>query len=200
MKEEEKKRLINSLARGICRCRECRLYKSRKHAVPGEGSVTSGIFLIGEAPGKNEDEQGRPFVGLSGKFLDKLLEKAGLSRSEIFVTGSVKCRPPNNRIPKNDELKICKENWLSRQIEIIDPRLVVLFGKVALKQVLGEEDNLEKVHGQVRQLNGRKCLITFHPAAAMRFPKVRRKMERDIAKVREIMRNKAVQSHSSTSV
>ena len=168
--------------------------------MPGEGSVTSGIFFVGEAPGKNEDEQGRPFVGLSGKFLDKLIEKAGLSRSEIFVTGSVKCRPPQNRTPKNDELKICKKNWLSKQIEIIEPRLVVLLGKVALNQVLGEEDNLDKIHGQVRQLNSLKCLITFHPAAAMRFPKVRRKMGRDITKVREIMRNNAAKRHSSTSV
>jgi uracil-DNA glycosylase family 4 len=199
MKDAGKKRLVNSLARGVRRCRKCRLYRSRKHAVPGEGSVTSGIFFVGEAPGKNEDEQGRPFVGLSGKFLDKLLEKAGLSRNEIFVTGSVKCRPPNNRAPKNDELKICRENWLSRQIEIIEPELIVLLGRVALKQLLGEEENLEKIHGQVRQSNGRKCLITFHPAAAMRFPKVRKKMEGDIAKVSKITRHKATQSHSSTS-
>jgi uracil-DNA glycosylase family 4 len=189
MNEAEKKQRINGLARGICRCRKCRLYKSRKHAVPGEGSLTSGIFFVGEAPGKNEDEQGRPFVGLSGKFLDKLLEKGGLSRSGIFVTGSVKCRPPKNRTPKNDELKICRENWLNRQIEIINPRLIVLLGRVALKQLLGEEGNLEKIHGQVRQSNGRKCFITFHPAAAMRFPKVRRKMERDLVKVSETMRN-----------
>ncbi len=192
--------MINSLARGIRRCRKCRLHKSRKHAVPGEGPVTSGIFFVGEAPGKNEDEQGRPFVGLSGKFYNRMLEKIGLSRREIFVTGSVKCRPPNNRVPKNDELKICKENWLSKQTAIIEPRLVVTLGKVALKQVLGEENSLEKVHGQVRQFDKRKCLITFHPAAAMRFPRVRKKMEQDFGKVREIMRNKAAQSHSSTSV
>ncbi len=199
MNETEKKRLINNLARGICRCRKCRLYKSRKHAVPGEGSISSGIFFVGEAPGKNEDEQGRPFVGLSGKFFNRMLEKIGLSRNKIFVTGSVKCRPPNNRTPKDDELKICKENWLSKQIEIIEPGLVVALGKVALQQVLEEEDNLEKIHGQVRTFNGRKCLITFHPAAAMRFPKIRKKIERDIGKIREIMHSNAMGSHSSMS-
>jgi DNA polymerase len=192
MNEAEKKRLINSLARGICRCRKCRLHKSRKHAVPGEGSLASGIFFVGEAPGKNEDKQGRPFVGLSGKFFNQMLEKIGLSRNEIFVTGSVKCRPPKNRMPKDDELKICKENWLNKQIEIIDPILVVVLGKVAMKQVLGEEDNLEKVHGQIRQFNGRKCLITFHPAAAMRFPKVRKKITADMGKIRKIIHNSLI--------
>lgn len=194
MNEAEKMRLVNSLSRGICRCRKCRLHKSRKHAVPGEGSLTSGIFFVGEAPGKNEDETGRPFVGLSGEFFNRMLEKNDLSRSNIFVTGSVKCRPPNNRTPKDDELNICREHWLSKQIEIIDPAVIVLLGKIAMKQVLGEEDNLEKIHGQVWQFNGRKCLITFHPAAAMRFPAIRKKTSADMEKIKRLMR------YSSTSV
>jgi len=192
MNEVEKRRRINKLAREIYRCRKCRLYRSRKHAVPGEGSITSRIFFVGEAPGKNEDEQGRPFVGLSGKFFNQMLGKIGLSRNDIFVTGSVKCRPPQNRAPKNDELEICKKNWLNRQIEIIKPTLIVLLGKIALKQVLGVKENLDKIHGQMRQSNKQKCLITFHPAAAMRFPGVRKKMEQDFTKIMEIIQNKTV--------
>lgn len=171
---------LDRLAVLIRRCRRCRLCHGRRHAVPGEGNPHARVMLIGEAPGVTEDELGRPFVGRSGRFLDWVLDECALNRESVFVTSSVKCRPPGNRSPRADELVICRQAWLDRQIELIDPRLVVLMGKTPLRQLLGETASLTALHGTVRNLKGRRCLITYHPAAAMRFPKIRSPMRRDL--------------------
>jgi len=140
-------------------------------------------MFIGEAPGEKEDEEGKPFRGRSGDFLDRVLEETGLGREKIYVTSSVKCRPPANRDPRQDELETCRKAWLDRQINIIDPRLIVLLGRIALRQVLGETGPLGHFHGQTVERNGRRVLPTYHPAAGMRFPGVARRMRNDFRKV-----------------
>lgn len=178
-KRKQAREELGRLHNGTRRCRKCPLHRSRKRAVPGEGLPSATAMFIGEAPGKEEDEQGRPFVGRSGGFLDNLLESVGTSRHQVYITSAVKCRPPENRTPRVDELRICKVNWLDRQISLVNPKVVVLLGNTALKQILGQEDNLSLLHGRLFEHNGRSYFVTFHPAAAMRFPQVRRKMKSD---------------------
>lgn len=188
MKTEDVQKKLNKLNDGVRRCRKCPLCKSRENAVPGEGPVNAKIFFLGEAPGKEEDLCGRPFIGRSGKFFEDMLTSIGLLREDVFITSSVKCRPPKNRTPHKNELEICKKNWLNEQIFLLNPAIIVLLGKTALKQFLGREDSLMKLHGQIIQLDGTKCLVTFHPASAMRFPKIRKEMKLDFKKLKKLTR------------
>lgn len=187
MKRKQTQEELGRLHNAICRCRKCPLHRSRKYAVPGEGAPSATVAFVGEAPGKEEDEQGRPFVGRSGRFLNDILRSIGLSRQQIYITSAVKCRPPENRTPHVDELRICKVNWLDRQIFLINPKIVVLLGKTALKQILRQEGNLSRLHGRLFEHNGRSYFVTFHPAAAMRFPQIRRKMKHDFKILKELM-------------
>jgi uracil-DNA glycosylase len=137
-------------------------------------------MLVGEAPGSAEDVEGRPFVGRAGKFFEDMLSRIGLSRARVFVTNSVKCRPPQNRAPREDELAVCREHWLERQIDLVAPRIVVLLGTAAIKQRFGSAPRLSKMHGSVRTVGGRAYFLTYHPASAMRFPNAGRAMKEDL--------------------
>lgn len=177
---------LDSLHHGIERCRKCRLHEERTHAVPGEGPVGARWMFVGEAPGEQEDKRARPFCGRAGRYLDKLLEGIGLVRGKIYITSSVKCRPPGNRDPKRDELKTCREAWLDRQIELIDPEVIVILGKTPLDQLFGDKGVLRDLHGTVRERGGRRYLITYHPAAGMRFPQADEAMREDFEVLRRI--------------
>lgn len=172
-----------SVAEEIRKCTACPLWKGTTLAVPGDGPKDAKIMIVGEAPGEEEDRQGLPFVGRSGKFLDKMLGIAGLDRSKVFITNTVKHRPPENRAPKTSEIKICKELWLDKQIDILKPKLIVVLGGIALKTLVGE-GSVEKLHGKVITKDNQKYFITFHPSAALRFPETRKKMEDDFKKLR----------------
>jgi uracil-DNA glycosylase len=177
---------VQALARlgvEIRRCLKCPLHESRKHAVPGEGHPRASILFIGEAPGAFEDKHGRPFCGRSGQFLDGLLDRCGLKRSDVFITNSVKCRPPNNRAPRSKELQTCYEHWLRRQIDIIDPKLIVLFGNIPVRQLLHLNRSLKELHGQFYQKADRLYQINYHPAAGMRFPSLGAAMAQDFEKL-----------------
>jgi uracil-DNA glycosylase family 4 len=137
MKETQRHKELHTIEDDIRKYHKCPLHKSRVNAVPGRGPCPAKLMLIGEAPGKEEDMRGLPFVGRSGAFLDKLLKTANLSREQIYITSSVKYRPPKNRIPHANELSVCKAAWLDRQISLIRPKLIVLLGKTAVKQVTG---------------------------------------------------------------
>ena len=137
MDSAERQSLMHRLDEEIRVCVKCPLHASRTHAVPGEGPVPSEVFILGEGPGAREDHQGRPFVGPSGILLVQLLKTAGLTREDVYITSCVKCRPPNNRTPRTIELDTCQENWLNRQLDLVNPRIVVLLGKVAIGQILG---------------------------------------------------------------
>lgn len=152
-----------TLHRKICVCQLCDLALSRMVAVPGEGPCPSKIMLIGEAPGKYEDESGRPFVGRAGKLLDEALVKAGLARREVFITSVVKCRPPKNRKPKRCEIDACNP-YLKAQMEVLNPKVVCLMGNVAAQTVLGSQ-GIATLRGKI--FSGR-FLVTFHPAAVLR--------------------------------
>ncbi len=171
------------LAEEIRRCTSCPLWKKRTLAVPGEGPEKAKIMFIGEAPGAEEDREGMPFIGRSGKFLDQLLKIAGLKRENVFLTGAVKCRPENNRMPTAKELKICRELWLEKQIEIIKPELIVILGRAALKSLLNRSA-VKKLHGRMVVEKGQKYFITFHPAAGMRFPETGKLIKADFQKLK----------------
>ncbi|OQA03431.1 MAG: Uracil DNA glycosylase superfamily protein [Planctomycetes bacterium ADurb.Bin401] len=187
MKMTLDEKTLDSLNEEIRHCTKCRLWQSRKIAVPGEGPVPCRVLFIGEAPGNMEDKTGKPFTGMSGKFLDLMLNEIDMKRQQFYITSSVKCRPPKNRPPKDDELAICKENWLNKQIYLIKPQLIVLLGKTALKQMLGLNENLVNCHGRIIDYHGIECLITFHPAASMRFPKIRKEMKKDFQRFKEMI-------------
>jgi len=178
---------IDRLARSIARCRACRLHEGRTHAVPGEGPPHPEAMLIGEAPGEQEDLLARPFVGPSGRVLDALFQECSLSREDLFITSSVKCRPPKNRNPKTDELATCKATWLDAQISALDPPLVLLLGSVALRCVLGPIGRMKDLHGSVHSYRHRHLLITYHPSAALRFPWARRAMQQDLALLTDML-------------
>jgi uracil-DNA glycosylase len=150
--------------------------------VPGEGSATAAVVLVGEAPGAKEDESGRPFVGGAGKLLDRLLEEAGLERSDVFITNVVKARPPGNRDPKADEVAHHLP-WLEAQLEVIGPRLVVPLGRHALTR-FAPDAKITQAHGSVLERDGRTLFPMFHPAAALRNPKLRATLHEDAKALR----------------
>jgi uracil-DNA glycosylase family 4 len=186
MDDRQRQRQMHRLDEGIRTCVKCALHESRTHAVPGEGPVPADVFIIGEAPGGTEDRKGRPFVGPSGVVLKKLLAVAGLTREDVYITSCVKCRPPANRPPRTDELGTCQANWLDRQIDLVNPKLVVLLGKVAIHQLLHEEGSLVKLHGETVERDGRLFLMTYHPAAVFRVPQIEDSMREDMARLRQL--------------
>ncbi len=160
-------------------CQKCPLHKSRIRAVPGEGPSNPKIMLIGEAPGKNEDLQGKPFVGSAGKKLSELLQHAGIKREDVFITSVVKCRPPENRLPINHETKTCTKLYLFNQIKILKPKIIGLMGKTAVQHVLDEKIDLAKMHGKTIQKNNQKYVILYHPAAMIYNQQLKETMMKD---------------------
>ncbi|MBI4146188.1 uracil-DNA glycosylase [Candidatus Woesearchaeota archaeon] len=155
-------------------CKKCPLYKHATHGVPGEGPKDAKIFFIGQSPGRMEDQTGKPFVGRAGRYLTKMIGSIGLKREEIFITSIVKHYPPENRAPKPNEITACKP-YLLRQLAIINPKIVVLLGKTA--ETLRNEPVLKD----------KKVITTVHPAAAMRFPKMKKRMQRDFKALKKLV-------------
>ncbi|MHA1575862.1 MAG: uracil-DNA glycosylase [Candidatus Thorarchaeota archaeon] len=174
MKKAKNLRLLHDEIEG---CTKCPLHETRTNAVPGEGPVDAKVMFIGEAPGAKEDETGRPFVGRSGKILIELIEGIGLSRDDIFITSILKSRPPKNRTPKRAEKEVCLP-YLEKQIELINPKVIVLLGGVAISTLIGPW-KLSDAHGSFYDGNGRTYFLTYHPAAALRFPKFKEVMKQD---------------------
>ncbi len=174
------------LVEEIRNCRRCKLYRYRKNPVPGEGRRDAEIIFIGEAPGAKEDESGRPFVGPAGKLLTELLESIGLKREDVYITNIVKCRPPGNRDPEEDEIKACSP-YLVRQINMINPKIVVALGRYSARFLFKNAGikwrNMSTMHGKVYDavLFGIKVklMATYHPAAALYYPKLRPELEND---------------------
>lgn len=154
--------------------------------MPGEGNPRAELMFIGEGPGEEEDMQGRPFVGRSGKLLTEALEKAGIRREDVYITNVVKCRPPENREPTPEERKICTNNYLFRQIETVNPRLIVLLGSVAVQTLLGIS-SVTAVRGKAFEKRGRRFFCTYHPAAALYNPGNKETFFNDIKQARELL-------------
>jgi DNA polymerase len=166
-------------------CTDCRLAETRTNVVFGAGSPDADVMIIGEAPGKNEDLQGQPFVGAAGKLLDSLMQEAGIERDAVYIANVLKCRPPGNRDPRPDEIDACKA-YLRRQLELVEPAVVVTLGNFAMKLLLKTETGITRMRGRRYDWwRGIVVVPTFHPAAALRGrPDVRESMRQDFVLVR----------------
>lgn len=172
---------LEEIGREVRTCTRCELCRGRTHAVPGEGNPAARVMFIGEGPGFHEDQQGRPFVGAAGKFLDELLGQAQLRRDEVFITNIVKCRPPGNRDPLPDEIAACS-SYLERQIEAINPDVIVTLGRFSMSRWFAGE-RISRIHGQPRKSGRRLIVPMFHPAAALHQQSVRPQIEEDFRKL-----------------
>ncbi len=168
------------------RCQRCKLYPGAKSLVFGEGSPRAELMFIGEAPGAEEDLQGRPFVGAAGQLLNNLLSKLGLSRGEVYITNVVKSRPPGNRDPEADEIAACLP-FLKKQIRAIRPKVIVTLGRIAAQALLDVKTPLTKIRGQWQRYDGTPVMPTFHPSYLLRFPQERRKTWDDMQRVLEYL-------------
>lgn len=179
---------LETLAEQTRSCQLCPLGKTRTHSVPGEGPQNPKLMLIGEAPGRNEDVQGRPFVGAAGQKLNALLEKAGLKREDVFITSVAKCRPPENRVPTQEEASTCKTHFLDKQIQLLKPPFIGLMGRTAIQHVLGKDFpvSLDKQHGTIVEKDGQKFVILYHPAAMIYNQKLKETMEQDFASLKNL--------------
>ncbi|MEM5766452.1 MAG: uracil-DNA glycosylase [Candidatus Aenigmatarchaeota archaeon] len=172
---------LEKIASEIENCKKCGLWEIRKRTVPGEDPSNAKIVFLGQTPGRNENIQGKPFVGISGKLLNKLLESIKLKREKFFITGVVKCHTPKNRKPNKKEIKSCIFFTL-KQLEVIKPKIVALLGDVTIK-ALRFKGKLSEIHGEKVEMDGKIYFFTFHPAASMRFPKIRKLVEEDFRKL-----------------
>lgn len=183
-----KTRRLGQLAKAIRVCTKCPLHQARTHAVPGDGSPSAKVMIIGEAPGKDEDQSGHPFVGASGRFLNHILEGTHLVREDLFITNIVKCRPPKNRTPKQNEIDTCTSLYLFKQIELIDPRLIVLLGVVAAKTILHVK-SINEARGRLIERDGRQYLVTYHPAVRFYREDLSDKIKEDFALLQSALRD-----------
>lgn len=179
--EQSVETTLAQIASEVKVCTLCELSRTRTHAVPGEGNLHARVMLIGEGPGWHEDQEGRPFVGNSGKFLGELISKAGLTREEVFITNVVKCRPPSNRDPLPDEIHACSL-YLERQIAAIDPDVIVTLGRFSMAKYFPGE-RISRIHGEPKKIGRRLVVPMYHPAAALHQGNLRGAIEADFAKL-----------------
>ncbi len=182
----DSKEALDQIAKEVSVCTRCILSHSRKNAVPGEGPAQADIMLIGEGPGFHENEQGRPFVGAAGRFLEELLAMNHLKRTDVFITNVVKCRPPGNRDPEASELQACND-YLERQIQAINPKVIVTLGRFSMAKFLPNA-RISAVHGQATWVKGRLVVPMYHPAAALHQGSLRPVLEKDFSQLLELIR------------
>ena len=160
-------RTLMEVAQEASTCTKCRLATTRTHVVFGVGDPDADVLFIGEAPGQNEDKQGEPFVGAAGQLLTRMLGEIGLTREQVYIANVLKCRPPGNRDPQEDEIETCTP-WLIEQMSLIQPQVIVTLGNFATKFVLQTQTGITRMRGSVYPWHGRKVIPTFHPAAILR--------------------------------
>ncbi len=186
MEAADKRKELAEVAKRVAACRDCALSAGRTNSVPGEGSPDAEIMFIGEGPGFYEDQQGRPFVGASGKFLDELLVSVGLDRRKVFIGNVVKCRPPNNRDPQPDEIEACRKH-LDAQIGIIAPKVIVTLGRHSMQRYFPGEA-ISRIHGQPRRTKDQQIIVPmYHPAAALHQGNLRKVIEADFRRLPEFL-------------
>jgi uracil-DNA glycosylase len=188
--------ILFQVAKEVTVCKKCMLYHSRKNAVPGEGPADAEIMFIGEGPGFNENEQGRPFVGAAGSFLNELLAEAGLKRSDVWIGNVVKCRPPGNRDPLPEELSACNE-YQERQIAAINPKIIITLGRYSMGKFMPGA-KISSVHGQMRRVGERFVIAMFHPAAALHQAALKPAILKDFGQLPKLLEQaRAAQKHST---
>ena len=186
---------LEIIKQNVIKCTKCDLCKTRTNAVPGKGNSQSDVIFVGEAPGRNEDKNGEPFIGVAGKKLSIALDEAGISRDAVYITNIVKCRPPNNRVPKASERDTCQE-YLKQEISIIKPKIICILGNTAFNSILGGSE-ITKFRGKVVRKDNLLYFLTIHPAATIYNQKLIDVLKNDIVKlfdlIRDLKNNKEVQ-------
>lgn len=170
-------------------CTKCDLANGRTNAVPGEGPADAEIMFIGEAPGFHEDREGRPFVGAAGKYLDELLASIGMQREQVYICNVIKCRPPQNRDPLPEEMEACRP-YLDRQIELINPRVILTISRFAMARWFPDK-KISEIHGKPKRVGNRVIVPMYHPAAALHQPSLKRVLEEDFRRVPQILQEMA---------
>jgi DNA polymerase len=182
----EKLDSLDEIAEKVRKCTRCRLYKTAIKGVPGEGDPKAKLVCVGEAPGAKEDETGRPFVGQAGQLLNKILEAIDLTREQVFICNVLKHRPPGNRNPLPDEVEACSP-YLIRQLELIEPKVIVAFGTFAAQTLLQTKAGIGQLRGLVHRYHGIPLIVTYHPAALLRNPAWKRPTWEDVKLARRIL-------------
>ncbi len=188
------KQKLEIIKQNVIECTKCDLSKTRTNSVPGKGNFHSNVIFVGEAPGKNEDKNGEPFIGIAGKKLSIALEKAGISREEVYITNIVKCRPPKNRVPTTIERETCQE-YLKQEIAIIKPKIICVLGNTAFNSLLGGSE-ITKFRGKLVRKEKQLYFLTVHPAATIYNQKLITVLKKDMVKlfdlITELKNNKKV--------
>ena len=178
---------LESLKKQAQNCHLCELSKSRQKVVCGEGDPHADLLFIGEAPGATEDSSGKPFVGRSGELLTKMIENVlHVSRSDVYITNIVKCRPPNNQVPTASQAHTCQP-YLLKQIELIKPKMIITLGATAYHFLTGDETEISKVRGTIHKQNGYTLIPTYHPSYLLRNPSAKKEVFEDLLKVKDLM-------------
>jgi uracil-DNA glycosylase family 4 len=180
---------LSDLNREMANCRQCELARQRTRVVPGEGAEDAAIAFIGEAPGWHEDQQGRPFVGPAGQFLEELLASISLKRSQVYICNVLKCRPPGNRDPQPTEMATC-QTWLDRQLQLLHPRMIVTLGRYSMARFFPGE-TISRMHGKARREGGVIYFAMYHPAAALHQQKLRDTIKADMLKIPPLLADAA---------
>ncbi len=183
MESEEKTALFDKLKEKVSVCQNCPLCRTRTHTVFGRGSENASVLFIGEAPGENEDLQGKPFVGAAGHLLDSFLDYAGLEEDDYYIANILKCRPPRNRDPLPEEENACM-GFLREQVRLIRPKMIVCLGRIAAQRILDPEFRITRQHGIFYDMQGIRITATFHPAALLRDPAKKEAALLDFKKIR----------------
>jgi DNA polymerase len=183
-----KVKLLEKLGQEVIQCKQCPLYKTRKKPVFGEGNPQAELVFVGEAPGKEEDLQGLPFVGKAGQLLTKIIEAMGFKRKDVYICNVLKCRPPQNRNPLPTEIIAC-QGYLRQQLEIISPKIVCCLGRCACSFLSNEDVSITKLRGKFQKFNGMKIMPTFHPAYLLRNPSAKRLVWQDMQKIMAELKN-----------
>ena len=185
---------LKKIKKQVTQCTKCELSKTRNNSVPGKGNFKSDVIFVGEAPGKNEDMKGEPFIGIAGKKLSIALENAGITRDEVYITNIVKCRPPKNRVPTTNERDTC-QNYLKKEIEIIKPKIICILGNTAFNSLLDGKEII-KFRGKIVRKNNQLYFLTIHPAATIYNQKLISVLKKDMKKllkvIKELKNNKKV--------
>ena len=176
---------LEDLHAKILKCRKCGLWKTRTRAVPGEGPEKTNLLFIGEAPGWHEDQQGRPFVGPAGKYLEELLASISLKREQVYIANVIKCRPPSNRDPLPGEIQACSK-WLAQQIELLCPKMIITLGRYSMAKYFPSQ-SISQVHGKAKKQDGIILYAMYHPAAALHQGSLRKIIEADMLKIPQIL-------------
>lgn len=178
---------LQDLRRSVTSCRRCPLADTRRNVVFGEGNSRARLLFVGEAPGEDEDLQGRPFVGRAGKLLDQLIDRIGLRREEVYICNVLKCRPPNNRDPEPAEIEACRDNLLT-QIRLIAPKLICTLGRHAYNTLLGVDERITRIRGTLTYYEGTMVLPTYHPSFLLRNPEKMKEAWEDMDRVKQLLK------------